>query len=454
MRKLGKKNGILFAFMIILSLIIIAIFSISIFYASKMDTSTYDVSTGSIIYDDDFLAVEVEENSKIKKGFDNSYYLIVNNSKKMKIGNNVVVYNPDEYKMNLVGSFYQVLENGEVLISPKFSEVDKAKGPYFFKISDRKYLWIDSSFVSNDGSFKTKDYLIIELDKMGNATLANHEIMNKTVNPLIINGSKYSFDVANERLIVTNNEIDLKNIIGSSNMYEEKIHSSEDNYYDSYLETLVNHFNDLTESLENTNEKNQELSNSQNSNINLSKWVSLGIIENGVSSIKINYNVFDPNNEYESIFIVVNNDQKIYLNKESNFYILRGLQPETEYIISFGYNLINKESGDIIEIIDDMVSIKTNRPNYDLKVNKITYNKIYFYLKCDDEYKIDSGVINLYSDKKLVATKEINYTELSNGYEDYFNNSDLGYEIEIKLENLMYNGQEVDLDVQTKYINN
>lgn len=451
MRKLGKKNTILFVIICFLSISIIVLFLFGSSYVSKQDKSTHDISSGSIIYDYDLKGYEANSTSKLKKSYDGNYYLTTSNKTidKYKIGKNAVVYNNALSTIYLYGTFYQILENGEVEVIKEYAEIDRNKGPYFYKIDDRKYLWIDDSFTSNDKSIKTKNYLIIELDKMGNATFVNHEISSKTINPVILAGSKYSFNIAEEKLIIGNEKIDLKNIIGSTNQYENKNNESEeDNYYDEYFKTIVSRFNNLNGSLEKVNEKTNK--NNNQTKIELTKWVKLSTIENGVTSIKINYNVFDPNNEYESIFIIVNN-RKIYLNKDNNNYILRNLLPNTEYTISFGHTLLDENNN--MEIIDDVVKIRTLKPSYVLTIEKITTNKIYFYLKSDDSYVIESGKIKLYSDNIEIFSKGIDVSNIQNGYTDYFEYENLGYEIEIKIEDAIFNGEKVILNISSKYIN-
>ena len=453
MRKLGKKNTILFVIISFLSLLILVLFLLGSSYVSKKDTSTYDISSGSIIYDDDLKGYETND-SKLKKSYDGNYYLLesIKSIDRYKIGPTAIVYNNSDSIIYLYGTFYQVRENGDVSITSDYTEINRNKGPYFFKIYDRKYLWIDDSFTSNDKSIKTEDYLIIELDKMGNATLVNHEISSKTINPMIIAGSKYSFDVANEKLIIGNEKIDLKSIIGSSNLYEEAIEpvQEEEDYYDEYFKTLTNRFNNLNNSLEKVYENSSK--NDNEPQIELSKWVSLGTIENGVTSLKINYNVFDPNNEYESIFIIVS-DKKIFLNKDSNSYTLRNLLPNHEYTISFGYSIVNEKTIEKTDVIDDVIKIKTEKPSYVLSIEKITSNKIYYYLKSDDSYTIESGNIKLYSDGMEITSKEIDATNIKSGYTDYFEYTDLGYEVEIKIEDAIFNGEKITLDISSKYIN-
>ena len=64
--------------------------------------------------------------------------------------------------------------------------------------------------------------MIVELDRLGNATLNNNEVNVKTFTETSIITNDYVFDIANEVLIYGENKIDLKKIIGSTNEYESK----------------------------------------------------------------------------------------------------------------------------------------------------------------------------------------------------------------------------------------
>lgn len=476
MRKLGFKNIFLFFVMAILSFFIILIFVVAIKHMSSMDNHVYKLAEGSLIYTDEFLPIEVGKNSNLKKSFDTNYYLTTiedNIPVKNKIGKSVVVYHPSDYKMYLYGTFYLVRNNGEIEKIEKKAEVTRTLSSSFYKISDRKYLWIDKSISSSDGSIKTKNYLIIELDKQGNATLANQEINEKTINPIILKGTEYDFDVVHEKLIINKEEIDLKNIIGSSNLYKDpentekgdknqdkgEQNQKEENYYDEYLEKLVDHFNALKSGVIEANDalNNKNTDTNVNSHLDISRWISLGTIESMTTSVKVNYNVFDPSNEYSSIFLILTDSsgesKKFYLNKENNYYIVRGLSPNNEYTITLMYQLAISIDPSGSEISSDTVKVKTKKPEYQLQISKITSNQIYFYLKMDDEYQVESGNIILLSDDVQVANLAIDVEQAKKGYTASFPYEKLGYSVEIRLQDLVFNGQKVELDVFNKYIN-
>lgn len=468
MRKLGMKNIRLFVLLAILVFVILLIFFYGIRYVLNLDTSTYTLAKGSFLYDDDFNYIEVADDAILKKSFDNAFYLTMLTdgvSEKYKIGPSTVVYNDTDYKMYLYGTFYQVSTTGEVTKLTKMTEVVKANVPQFYKIADRKYLWIDSTFTSTSG-LNTDEYLIIELDKQGNATLANHEMYEKTINPMVIKGSLYDFDVVHEKLILADREIDLKNIIGSSNEYQDPVVEEDDtttedntNYYDDYFEQLVNSFNNLTGNINDMNEQQQQEDNEDEIRLDLTRWVSLKSVDNSVNSLTVHYQVFDPNNEYNAIFLLLQSEgveaKKIYLNKENTSYTIRDLTPNTEYTITFGYQLAKSVDELETEVTDDIVKIKTKKPNYQLAFTKITSSKLYYELKVDPLYQLESGTIRLYSDNQVLSEQPIDVSKIANGvYTGSFDNRNLGYLIEIRVEDFVYNGQLVNnFPITSKYIN-
>ena len=69
---------------------------------------------------------------------------------------------------------------------------------------------------------------MVELDKQGNAKLSNNKLQLKTISETTLVTSKYTFDIANEKLNYGKYDIDLKKIIGSSNQYVKESENSSD----------------------------------------------------------------------------------------------------------------------------------------------------------------------------------------------------------------------------------
>ena len=315
----------------------------------------------------------------------------------------------------------------------------------------------------------------------------------KEIKPLVINTSGFDFDIANEYLDINNTVIDLKKIIGSTNNYKAKEDKTEDNpeidnatinsttdylkqqvenlrkqveaqtdYYNSYFKTVVGSFNNLNSSLQDTNKQQYNMQVDQNTikgsikNYNLARWLSIGVIEASVSTIKVNYNVFDPNNEYTTIYLEVTGGniiepQRYYLNKESNNTTIRDLNANTNYNISLKYTV--NVDGSATTMTEDVITVRTKQPNIELKITKVTSNSISYYLKTDSEYRFDKATLNVYSDNNNLASEDIDINKTDGGYNGTFKLDRIGYKNELRLENIYYNGTLTDLDVYAKFVN-
>ena len=491
-----KNNSFQFIIITIITFLIVVMFVLAINHFTKLDTNNYHFDKNAITYDSETNYIAVNAGATLKMGLDGNYKLI--NKEDMlnvsyNLGSHGILRSEGSSSLNLYGTFYEIKNNGEVVRLIKENEVNMLEGSRLFKIDDRKYLLVDKKITSSDASINTKDYLIIEIDRNGNSTLYNDTINVKEINPLVINTSSYDFDIANEYADFNNNVIDLKKIIGSTNTYKkpeeetenpeeidnETINSttdylkkqvenlrkqveSQNDYYNSYFKTVVQTFNNLNSSLQDTNKQQYNMQVDQNTikgnikNYNLSRWLTIGVIESGVSTIKVNYNVFDPNNEYLTIYLEVTGPnmeepQKYYLNKESNNTTIRELDANTNYNISLKYTI--SVDGASNTVTDDVITVRTKNPDITLKITKVTTNTIEYYLKTDKEYRFDKATLNLYSDNNNLATEEIDPQKSEEGYTGVLKLDRIGYKNELKLENIYYNGTLIDLDVYAKFVN-
>ena len=329
MRKLGKANRKLFIFMLIIVIFFISIFVYFITMALNHDNNIYEIDVNTLFYDEDFRQVVTESDGTLKRKYDGKYHLTTEEGD-YTIGSPCLGSNQDDYALKLYGTAYQISTDGTVTKVTNETSIAKASPAKFYKLKDRKYLFVDQEIYTEDGSIDTSDYLIIELDRQGNATLSNDDINVKTINPLILKGSIFDFDVANEKLIYDKNEIDLKNIIGSSNEYKESTDKNDNdneesddnddtneiiNYYDQYSQNVVNSFNNLTNSVNSINENSKDTIKKDEIYFDFSRWSALKKVFSTASSINIDYIVFDPNSEYQAIFILIRDATGEYQNK-------------------------------------------------------------------------------------------------------------------------------------------
>lgn len=460
MRKLGKKNRVLFVILSLISILLIIIFIYVILYMVGKEKNIFELKKNSYLFNSDYEIFEIQDNLKIKKSFDGYFYL-KEKRKSKKLGKNVILDNYGNHRLYLYGTIYQVFTDGSIEKLSFENKVLKNPPTKFFKLGDRKYLMVDDNISSSDSSINTSGYLIVDINKEGNATLVNDKMNIKTINPIVLYGSTFDFDIANEMLIYHNQKIDLKNIIGSSNKYkkENKKEKKKENdnktsttdntsssnqntsdYYENYLKDVINSYNNLYNSVSNINDSVATKVNKGDIYYEFSKWAVMKNILVSSTSITINYNIYDPNDEYSSVFVYVtdkkNYDKRIELNKNATSMSITNLDPNERYVINFGYVL----SEDGREEVIDVSTVTTKTPNIELKITRVMKNKVYYTINMDDKFTLLNSDLVLYNrdSKQMIKKDNINnITKEYNGVIEY--DSDINPNIQLKLENMCYN---------------
>lgn len=466
-RKLGLKNNVLFAILIILFIIIVSVFGYFISYNLGKKDNTYKVSAGTVMYDSDGEMVETLADGELSRGFDRNYYLTYthdNSEYKHKLGSNVILYKKGDYRLFLYGTAYMIEETGEVKKVTKQTELVKTTGPYFIKVNDRRYIFVDKKLNTNDNSIQSNDYMIVNLDKQGNATFSNFEYNVKTIKPLILKGTKFNFDIANEELITSlGTTVNLKKVMGSSNNFvidveeKENEENTMDDYYEEYFKKLKESFNNLTNSLVGMNENLQGELAKEEAYLDLTRWTNLTSVESDVTSITLDYKVFDPNNEYSEIFVIVTkgeDSKKYQLSKTNSKYVISDLDPDTEYGISYGYRVVKAVGDDTMDIIMDNIKVATLSLNYGVSVTRITGNQINYKLSFGNKIP-DSFYIELFSDGNSVGKilKTSNDIDKSGYLEGFIEVESPGYMIELQINNIIFDKKEMTYKESCKFIN-
>ena len=481
----NKKRFALFA-IIIITIIILLITSLRL--ALKHETEQYKIEINITLYDSDYVPIKTEEEATINKKWDGNYYLTLNNSKSTyKLNKKVVSFNEAKSKVTLYGEVFKVLFDGQVEKYVKDTEIKNNSGDQFYKIADRQYLLISDSIRNESGSISTSKYLYVIIDKSGNTLILNNQIYAKTINPIVLTTSSYKFDIANEKLIVGSNEIDLKKIIGSSNEYKEKEPEEDTNEDKEDSKDKVEHEqnnnnnenqNSNIQNGEGTAVGNQNTQNNQNNNSNsgsnvqgggitnsntnktpLSKSVSLrGAIATS-SYIDIEYAVQDPEHKYQTVYAfveAVGYENMIALDKNATTYRLTDLEPNTEYKITLGYKQITADN-EIEDQIEDVLSVRTTRINAKLDITKVLAGKqkVYFNLKLDQNYAFDYAKVALYVDGMKESDLVVNLTEAvkQNGWSNVLTFENYGSEIVLQVEGTSHDGTPVSTNIQAKYRN-
>lgn len=491
----NKKRFALFA-IIIITIIILLITSLRL--ALKHEPEQYKIESNITLYDSDYVPIKTEEEATINKRWDGNYYLTLNNSKSTyKLNKKVVSFNEKNSKVTLYGEVFKVLFDGQVEKYIKDTEIKNNSGDQFYKIADRQYLLISDSIKNDSGSISTSKYLYVIIDKSGNTLILNNEIYAKTINPIVLTTSSYKFDIANEKLLVGSNEIDLKKIIGSFNEYKEKEpEEQEENTNETTKEDTEDEEDNKNNNNNNNNENiwgpngnmqngegsvngNQNTQAGQNGNVNnggtveqgggiissdknktpLAKSVSLrGAIATS-SYIDIEYAVQDPENKYQTVYAfieAVGYENMIALDKNATTYRLTDLEPNTEYKITLGYKQITADN-EIEDQIEDVLSVRTTRLNAKLDITKVLAGKqkVYFNLKLDQNYAFDYAKVALYVDGMKESDIVVNLTETAkaDGWSNVLAFENYGSEIVLQVEGTSHDGAPVKTNIQAKYRN-
>ena len=489
MRSLAAGNKKRFAIFAIIIIIIIILLITCLRLALNHEVEEYRIESNVTLYDSEYEPLQPEEAGTITKKWDGNYYLTLDNTNETyKLNPEVVSYNGNNSQVTLYGDVFKVLLDGQVEKYSKDTTIRNTSEDAFYKIADRQYLMISNSIKNESGSISTSKYLYIIIDKSGNTLLLNNEIYARTINPIVLSTSSYRFDIANEKLIVGNEEINLKDIIGSTNEYVEKEEEK-----DMDWQNLIPEYNGGTSENGSDNSGNGQnadgsvinnqggaqsgtnagtsgnagnggdtIINNSNSSTNqtpLSKSVSLrGAIATS-SYIDIEYAVSDPENRYQTVYAfieAVGYENTIALDKNTTTYRLTDLEPNTEYKITLGYKEIT-EDNEVVDNIEDVLSVRTTKINASLDVTRVSTGskKVYFNLKLDQNYAFDYAKIALYVDGIKESDMEVNLTEAvkTDGWSNVLSYENYGSEITLQLEGTSHDGSVVETNIQAKYRN-
>lgn len=465
MRKYDKRNKIYFGIVLVASLILIIIFSFFIAKVIKNGKIEYFIDEGSILYDKDKNLIKLESESVLKIKWNDEYYLMEDKNMYL-LGTNSIIYNPSKDIMQLYGKYYEVTSGGEDnVIVYEDETVVRTTESKFLKIADRKYLIIDPVIKTENGSLNTKNYLIVELDKMGNATLINNEVNLKTFEPTTIITSNFTFDIANEQLTISDQIIDLKKIIGSTNEYVKPEDKPSDGEDDNSSDN--NTGNNDGNTSEGGNNEGQTGGDNNNDDENIddiidkTKTTSIISVNPSVGNISIDYVIYDPLNEYESVFVEVRDDNNTlvsvgYFDKMNTNFIITGLKANITYNLTFKY--VYYREGVRVEEKFDEASVTVGKPSISLRVDKVTSKTIYYTVLLDKDYSLDTLTVNLVSDLedgsqiKLYNTFDSNTLANKESVSGSFNYSNIGQFATLYINNVKFSGYPIDIDAKYKVV--
>lgn len=409
MRKYDMKNKRNIGIIIGISIIIIIMFSLIIRFFFTMNREEYTVTSGSIVFDKDKTLIKLDSDGIIKTKWKGEYYLIYND-KNYELGNTALTFNENTTEIKLYGRYYEISSGSEINITSDETVISNSLITKFYKLADRKYLIVDKEIKSLDNLLSTTDFLLVELDKAGNATLTNHKVNLKTFSETSIVTSNYTFDIANEILTYGSDKIDLKKIIGTTNEYEKEdlIPDESDNINDNISNIVVNgngtgtgNGSGSTGTGEGTGSSGSG-SDNNGSNTTIeeikkeAKHTSVISVTSTIDKIIVDYVIYDPYNEYTSVYMEVkesNSDEVkiIYLNSVNTRYELKDILPNTKYNLKFKYTTLEDEQ----EVTKEFAStdISTKKPSLSLKVTRTRVGEITYVVTTDNSYSLDTATL-------------------------------------------------------------
>lgn len=477
MRKYNSKTKRTMIIIGAIFAVFIVIFSLFFNRYNKVKTTAYRVPVGSVLFDYEQNKVVTKNEGTLKIRWAGDYYLKYDEDN-INLGKHAVIYNAGSGDISLYGKFYEVNSNGKVNNLKDENIIKSSVKSRFYKLADRKYLIVDRTIEAVNSSFVTSNYLIVNLDKSGNATLLNNKVSLKTITPTKLRTSSYVFDIANELINFGDEDIDLKKVIGSTNKYDKDydINAEGENEEDvngsgngaggngsgagaggngsdgssgqgvdgngsgqsgsaDGSNTLNGETGDGT-----TKELNSTFENNYDSGISdetvdkiikAAKNTSVIRVTPNINSISVDYVVYDPDNEYKNVYVEVENSntgqvKTVYLSKTDTSIAINDLVPNNYYVLTFKY--VYTESGQTKSRTFDTFGVYTKVPQMILSVPKVVDNKIYYRVDLDGSFNIVGGSINLLVNGQIVKSSSISPQGTTNkiaGNDCYFDISDL-----------------------------
>ena len=505
MRKYNSKTKKTMIIILVIFAVFIIIFSLFLKKYTEVKKTAYVVEPGSILFDNEQNKITTTEEATIKIKWGGDYYLVYQDTN-YNLGKHSVVYNTNNGDISLYGKFYEVDKSGDVNVRKDETKVKSSVNSKFYKLEDRKYLIIDRTIEAVNSSLVTSNYLMVNLDKSGNATLLNDKVSLKTITPTTLRTSSYTFDIANELLNFGIEDIDLKKIIGSTNAYDEDTYDlnaepSDDEDSESGAgngdgtgsgtgqgEGTGNNNSNGTGTNNNTpgtgtglngngttQGSNSDYNNNYDSGISDStvediikatRNTSVIRVSSNINSISVDYVVYDPDNEYKSVYVEIENSTNgqintVYLSKTDTNILINNLTPNVYYDLSFKYTYT--EGGQTREYTFDNFGIYTEIPQMNLSVSKIVNNRLYYTINLDDSYNIVGGALNLLVNGQIVKSTSISTkgnTNIITGDDCYFDLSDLNLKksddstrtiITVRLTSLSFNTYTINPNISYRF---
>lgn len=490
LRKYDLRNKRSFLIVGIIAIILIVIFSFFIYKFIKIGNVEYKLDSGTVIMDNNNDSMVLKENATLKMKWTGNYYLKFDDSKKEEVlSPNVISY--DDGKIYLYGKFFEVRNKDDIVITKDETKIDNISTPRFYKIEDRKYLLVSGSIISSDSQISANDFLLVELDKSGNAKLTNNKVNLKTISKTTLVTSTYEFDINNELLKFGDDTIDLKKIIGTSNQYkEDNSKGSGDGTEDGTGDgTGTGNGGENETGQTNTgnvvtpDSKGEVVNNKDNKINNDNKpddtkkpqatVTSVVGVTASYNNINANYVIYDPYNNYTSTFVEVRNSsgaliKKVNMSKSGNSVILDNLDYNSTYTLLFKYSYTENGEEKYNTYYEETVNTKS--PKYYITLNKVSNisKTVSYNVNLDNRAfnEIISGTVPVTINATLRVGDTVIYgnisKEVTEGKVPKFlsgtfalpDNINVGDVVTIKVNSVNINGKTINYnDIEYRFIN-
>lgn len=490
LRKYDLRNKRSFLIVGIIAIILIVIFSFFIYKFIKIGNVEYKLDSGTVIMDNNNDSMVLKENATLKMKWTGNYYLKFDDSKKEEVlSPNVISY--DDGKIYLYGKFFEVRNKDDIVITKDETKIDDISTPRFYKIEDRKYLLVSGSIISSDSQISANDFLLVELDKSGNAKLTNNKVNLKTISKTTLVTSTYEFDINNELLKFGDDTIDLKKIIGTSNQYkEDDSKGSGDGTEDGTGDGTgtgngggnetgqTNTGNVVTPDSkgEVVNNKDNKINNDNKPDDTKKPQATVTSVVGVTASynnINANYVIYDPYNNYTSTFVEVRNSsgaliKKVNMSKSGNSVILDNLDYNSTYTLLFKYSYTENGEEKYNTYYEETVNTKS--PKYYITLNKVSNisKTVSYNVNLDNRAfnEIISGTVPVTINATLRVGDTVIYgnisKEVTEGKVPKFlsgtfalpDNINVGDVVTIKVNSVNINGKTINYnDIEYRFIN-
>ncbi|MDO4438760.1 MAG: hypothetical protein Q4B86_04860 [Eubacteriales bacterium] len=184
--------------------------------------TVYIIASGNTVFDSNGKAITVENESTIKRSWDDSF-ILSDGENKQSLGDKAIVKDESSGILKIFADGYQIKSNGFVSSIDGYVPVTDLETPGFFKLGDNDYLITGSDITDSSGHVNTSDYVYVLLDKNGNSRMVNKNTNVKTASPGEINAGNLRFNLKELMLNYGELVVDLKkdlSVSSSENMVE------------------------------------------------------------------------------------------------------------------------------------------------------------------------------------------------------------------------------------------